>query len=86
MQGHRRRRATQETPRNPLAPFGLRRRGAVYFVPAPRRWLGIACVAVPRIRPHGVRNATVRTFTTGCWALPILGRTLARRVEEALSE
>ncbi len=35
MRGHRRRRATPETPRNPLAPEGLRRRGAVYFVPAP---------------------------------------------------
>ncbi len=60
MQGHRGRRATPETARNPLAPEGLRRRAAVYFVPAPRRWLGIACVAVPRIRPHGARNATAR--------------------------
>ena len=60
MRGHRGRRATQETPRSPLAPEGLRRRWVVYFVPAPRRWLGIACVAVPRIRPHGARNATAR--------------------------
>ena len=39
--------------RNPPAPFGLRRREAVYGVAAPRRWLGIACVAAPCIRPHG---------------------------------
>jgi hypothetical protein len=56
--------------RNPHAPLGLRRpypsQAPSTAPPAPRRWLGIACVAVPRIRPHGVRNATVRTFTTGC--------------------
>jgi hypothetical protein len=37
---HRRRRATQISPRNPHAPFGLRRRGAVCCVAAPRQWNG----------------------------------------------
>ena len=57
----------EEAGRNPHAPTGLRRRGAVYFVPAPRRWLGIACVAALGVQPRtnatkdkGVVNQTTR--------------------------
>jgi len=43
--------------RNPTAPFGLRRRGAICGVAAPRRWKRVAIVASPGISPRGARNA-----------------------------
>ena len=38
-----------EAPAKCRPPFGLRRRGAISFVIAPRRCEGIAVVALPRI-------------------------------------
>ena len=58
----RRRRA--ETP---CRPSGCGRHGAICGVATPRRWTRIACGVAPCIWPHGARNATVQTSTTGCW-------------------
>ena len=61
-----------EIARNPHAPEGLRRHGAVCCVAAPRRCIDIACVASPCIRPRQERrrrdracDATPCSFTTG---------------------
>jgi len=51
--------------RNPHAPEGFGRRGAVCIVPAPRRWDHIDCVAAPRILPHGVPTAARVITRTG---------------------
>ena len=45
----------------PTSPEGYGRRRAVCFVVAPQRCHRIACVATPRIRPVGARNA-MRSF------------------------
>ena len=58
--------SNEEIARNPHAPGGLRWRGAVCCVAAPRRSVDIACVASPCIRPRGTGNATMCSFTTGC--------------------
>jgi len=42
MQGHRRRRATQRSPRNPHQPEGWRRDGIDFFVAPPPRYTDIA--------------------------------------------
>ena len=47
-----------------LSPCGLRRRGAICGVRAPRRCPSIACVALPCIWPRGARNATRTDFHT----------------------
>ena len=52
--------------RKPHAPCGLRRCEALCCVAVPRQCHQIACVASPCIQPRGARNATPRTFTTGC--------------------
>ena len=66
MRCHRRRRATPQMCRNPLAPFGL---GAVSGPLQRSRsstMTRIAYVAAPCIAPESAPNATHRTSTTGC--------------------
>jgi hypothetical protein len=58
------------------APGGLRRRGAICGVAAPRRWDRIAFVAAPCIWPRGARNATAPAYSD---------RLLARIIHEASS-
>src|SRR6266852_3245671 len=60
--------------RNPHAPGGFRRRGAVCFVAAPRRCAAPDFVAAPRIRPRGVRNATRPQYPDRLLERDALGR------------
>lgn len=49
-----------------LLPFGLRRRRAVCFTPAPHRWKAPPSSPLLASQPGGARNAARGTSTTGC--------------------
>jgi len=67
--------AAKRHGRNLLHPFGLRRHGPIFVVPASRRWSDIAVDAAPRSWTRGARNGRQGAFRTShlvvrrrlCW-------------------